>query len=94
MSAANTYPKPGNNSLAKSCALFSVTAKMRQIFICAPISNRTEMIITNPKLDKSCCVNTVVCVKKPGPIADVAIKKAAPVMAVEEAVFFNAQLFE
>jgi hypothetical protein len=39
-------------------------------------------------------VNTVVWVKKPGPIADVAIKKAAPVIAEEEAIFFNGQLFE
>src|SRR5690606_18602835 len=34
--------------------------------------------ITKAKLAANCCVNTVVCVKKPGPIDEVAIKKAAP----------------
>lgn len=34
--------------------------------------------MTKPKLAAKDCVNTVVCVKNPGPIADVAIKKAAP----------------
>jgi hypothetical protein len=34
--------------------------------------------ITKPKLAPSCAVKTAVCVKNPGPIADEAIKKAAP----------------
>ena len=83
------YPKPGNNSFAKSCARFSVTANMRQIFICAPISSNIEMMITKPKLDNSFSVNTVVCVRKPGPIADVAIKNAAPMMAELFTIFFT-----
>ena len=39
-----------------------------------------------PKLVSSSCVNTVVCVMKPGPMADVAIKNAAPNKAD---LFFN-----
>jgi hypothetical protein len=48
------------------------------MFTCAPISKRMVMKITKPKLAPSCCVKTVVWVRKPGPIADVAIRKAAP----------------
>ena len=39
--------------------------------------------MTKPKLANNCFVKTVVCVKNPGPIAEVAIKKAAPVMTDE-----------
>jgi hypothetical protein len=48
------------------------------VFNCAPISSNTETNITKPKLVISCCVNTVVCVKNPGPIEELAIKNAAP----------------
>ena len=37
-----------------------------------------DIRITKPKLVSNCCVNTVVCVIKPGPIAEVAMRKAAP----------------
>jgi hypothetical protein len=37
-----------------------------------------EMTITKPKLVDNCCVNTEVCVRKPGPMEEFAIKKAAP----------------
>jgi hypothetical protein len=67
---------------------------MRQIFICAPMSNKIEMTITNPKLESNCLVKTVVWVRKPGPIADVAIKKAAPVIAEVWLVFFKINLFK
>ena len=39
-----------------------------------------------PKLVRSCWVKTVVCVMNPGPMADVAIKNAAPNNAD---LFFN-----
>jgi hypothetical protein len=45
------------------------------------MSNSIDNKITKPKLASSCWVNTVVWVKNPGPIADVAIKKAAPIIA-------------
>ncbi len=45
---------------------------------CAPISSSTEIKITNPKLASNVLVKLAVCVKKPGPIAEVAIKNAAP----------------
>ncbi len=37
--------------------------------------------MTKPKLAASSAVNLVVCVIKPGPIAEVAIRNAAPVIA-------------
>jgi len=45
------------------------------------MSNRIEIRIRKPKLVSSCSVNKDVCVRKPGPIAEVAIRKAAPSMA-------------
>jgi hypothetical protein len=36
-----------------------------------------------PKLASNCRVKTAVCVRKPGPMADVAIKKAAAAMGDE-----------
>ncbi|MNT06465.1 hypothetical protein D3C86_756820 [compost metagenome] len=74
-------PNPGNSLFAISCALISETAITRQIFNCTPISIRMDTRITNPKLAPSDFVKTVVCVRKPGPIADVAISNAAPISA-------------
>ena len=45
------------------------------------MSNKIEIKITNPKLVSNCSVNKDVCVRKPGPMAEVAIKKAAPSIA-------------
>ncbi len=42
------------------------------------MSIKTEMKITNPKLAFNSSVNFVVCVMNPGPIADVAMRNAAP----------------
>lgn len=47
------------------------------------------MRITNPKLANSLLVNTAVCVRNPGPIADVAIKKAAAISGDEYFLLFN-----
>src|SRR5688572_1365018 len=69
---------PGSRRLEISCARISVTAMMRHIFNCAARSSRMERRITKPKLVNSCWVKTVVCVMNPGPIAEVAIKNAAP----------------
>src|SRR5206468_1134367 len=69
---------PGNNLFARSFALNSETASMRQVFNWAQISIRIVIRITNPKLADNCSVNTVVWVRNPGPIAEVAIRKAAP----------------
>ena len=51
---------------------------MRQMFNCAPMSSRIESKITKPKLASSVCVKVAVWVRKPGPMAEVAIRKAAP----------------
>ena len=79
--AANRYPSPGNNLLERSCAWFSLTVIILQIFNWAPISITTEIRIINPKLVSSCCVKMLVLFKNPGPMADVAIKNAAPSIA-------------
>ena len=52
----NIDPKPGNTSLAISCALIPLKVIALQILICAPKSSKIEMIITNPKLVSSCSV--------------------------------------
>jgi hypothetical protein len=72
---------------------------LRHIFIWAPRSNKIEMMITNPKLVASCSVYTDVCVRKPGPMEEFAIKNAAPKLTpVKEGsveaglVFFNFNL--
>src|SRR5688572_28525639 len=44
------------------------------------MSRMIERRITKPKLARSCLVKTVVCVRNPGPTAEVAIRKAAPKM--------------
>jgi hypothetical protein len=43
--------------------------------------------ITNAKEALYCSVKTAVCVRKPGPIAEVAIMNAAPIM-IEKVFFF------
>src|SRR5690242_7209313 len=53
----------------------------RQVFNWAPMSNNTATRMTKPMLAKSWLVNTVVCVRKPGPMEELAIKKAAPIIA-------------
>ncbi|MNV74467.1 hypothetical protein D3C71_1676880 [compost metagenome] len=49
------------------------------MFNCTPISIMIELRMTKPKLAPRDCVKTVVCVKKPGPMAEVAIRNAAPI---------------
>ncbi len=48
------------------------------MFSWAQISRMIERRMTKPKLARSCLVKTVVCVRNPGPTADVAIRNAAP----------------
>ena len=64
--------------MATSCARRSATAITRQMLSCAPRSKSTDTRIANPKLAPSWLVKTAVCVRNPGPIALVAIRKAAP----------------
>src|SRR5690606_8834364 len=72
-----------------SWARLSETAMMRQMFSWAPMSKRMEARMTNPKLAANCAVNTVVWVKKPGPVDEVAIKKAAPHSKLQLKCFFS-----
>ena len=93
MSPVIKYPRPGISSLAMMGARLLLTTKILQIFNCAPMSNSIDSRITKPKLASSCWVKTVVCVKNPGPIAEVAIKKAAPNIAFCFFPEFNAIYF-
>ena len=51
---------------------------MRQILTCAPRSSNTDMSTANPNDAPNCAVNTAVWVRNPGPMAEVAIRSAAP----------------
>ena len=51
----------------------------RQTFICAPMSMMIEARMAKAKLAANFSVNTAVWVRKPGPMADVAMMKAAPI---------------
>ena len=83
ISVVKKMPAPGKTLSAKSGAYNFDTPMMRQIFNWAPISSNKEIKITNPKLANNWLVNFVVCVINPGPIAEVAIRKAAPKNAPE-----------
>ena len=48
----------------------------------------TEIRITNPKLAFRLPVNVPVCVRNPGPIAEVAIRNAAPIRTLRLFLFF------
>src|SRR5699024_5772871 len=74
----NNTPKPGKTLFAISCPRNPDTAITRHTFTCANTSKTNEIKITKAKLAANCWVKTVVCVKKPGPTEDVAIKNAAP----------------
>ena len=74
-------PRPGKSLFATSCARRLLTVIIRQIFNCAPMSSNNEIRITKPNDVKSSSVNVEVCVRNPGPMAEVAIRKAAPSMA-------------
>jgi hypothetical protein len=56
----------------------------RQVFNCAPISSKTETIITNPKLVVRICVKEAVWVRKPGPMEELAMRNAAPKVALNK----------
>ena len=87
ISAATTYPKPGRTILATSWPRFPEMPMTRHTLSCEPISKIIDVKMTKPKLASSCSVNTVVCVKNPGPIDDVAIRKAAPISTLKSNPF-------
>ena len=68
---------PGTTRFAISWARRPLTETIRQMFSWAPMSSSMDKRMTNPKLAPSFSVNTAVWVRKPGPIAEVAIRKAA-----------------
>ena len=73
-----TYPSPGKILFATSCPLIFDTAKILQTFNWATKDIITDINITKANVGPISLVNTAVCVINPGPIAEVAIKNAAP----------------
>ena len=53
-----------------------------QMFNWVVTSSRMVATMTRANADLNCPVKVAVCVRKPGPIAEVAIRKAAPMRAV------------
>ncbi len=82
--------------MATSCARLPETPRMRQIFICTIMSIRIETKIAKANAALSLSVKTAVCVRNPGPIAEVAIKNAAPIrtLAAEPGSFFFSAIIE
>ena len=81
ISAASAYPSPFSSRFATSCPRRPEQHSTRQMFSCAIADTTSEIRMTNPKLGPSEAVNVAVCVRKPGPTAEVAIRNAAPISA-------------
>ena len=60
------------------------------MFICTMMSIMMETTIAKAKAAFSLSVKTAVCVRNPGPIAEVAIRKAAPISTLATDSFFSA----
>ena len=60
------------------------------MFICTTTSMRIDTTIAKAKAAFNLSVKTAVCVKNPGPIAEVAIKNAAPISTLATDSFFSA----
>ena len=79
---ASTQPKPGITRLPSSWARIPDPPITRHTFNCTAMSRRIETTIANAKAAPSLPVNTAVCVRNPGPMALVAMRKMAPRRAV------------
>ena len=86
---AITYPSPGSTLFATSCPRIPDTHKTLHTFNCTIAAKITEIKITNPKLPCRLSVNLPVCVRNPGPIAEVAIRNAAPIKALALFLLFS-----
>ncbi|BAB98400.1 hypothetical membrane protein [Corynebacterium glutamicum K051] len=81
-STASTQPKPGITVLPSSWARISETPMMRHTFSCTAMSMRIDTRIANAKAAPSWLVKTAVWVRNPGPMAEVAMRKMAPIRAL------------
>src|SRR5437867_7390717 len=77
-SSVSALPSPGSTRSASSCAGRRDATTTRQMVSCAPRSKSTERSTANPKLAPSWPVKTAVWVRNPGPMAEVAMRNAAP----------------
>ena len=71
-------PRPGSTVFAISCPRLPETPITDQILVCATASMMMTQRITKANEARYFAVNWEVWVKKPGPMAEVAIRKAAP----------------
>jgi len=78
---ATATPSPGTRSEASSWPRRRDTPSTRQTLTWTATSTAIEARIANAKSARRALVNTAVCVRKPGPMADVAMRNAAPTMA-------------
>ena len=86
---AITYPSPGSTLFATSCPRIPDTHRTLHTFNCTIAAKITDIKITNPKLPCRLSVNLPVCVRNPGPIAEVAIRNAAPIKALALFLLFS-----
>ena len=77
---AKNQPRPGNTELASSLARSPDTPRMRQTLSWITMSTRMDSKIANANAAPICTVKTEVWVRKPGPMAEVAMRKMAPTM--------------
>ena len=77
---ASTQPRPGSTELASSLARRPDTPRMRHTLSWMTMSTRIDSKIANANAAPIWTVNTDVWVRKPGPMADVAMRKMAPTM--------------
>jgi hypothetical protein len=84
-STATATPRPGTSSEASSWPRRRATPSTRQTLTWAATSTAIEARIAKAKSARSALVNTAVWVRKPGPMAEVAMSSAAPAVAVAPA---------
>ncbi len=77
-SAARPKPAPGSTLLARSCARRPEMPMIRQMLSWIAMSTRTETKMAKANAAPRVTVKVVVWVRKPGPMAEVAIKNIAP----------------
>ena len=78
---AMTQPRPGRTVLPSSLARRPETARTRHTLSCTAMSTRIDRRMANAKAAPIWTVKTEVWVRKPGPMAEVAMRNMAPAMA-------------
>ena len=88
MSTVRSHPSPGSTALPRFWARLPETAMIRHTLSWMQMSMMMEMTMANAIAAPSLAVKTAVWVRKPGPMAEVAMRKMAPTIADEASFFF------